>query len=199
MRMIQSSALDVLLARALETSALGTSRQAKDRLIVEALHGPAEPESETVVILAVEVKLAIEGRGVFQEARVLLIVVAEARVDRSGVRNERQNFQRQGRQSYRSWVSWAREVRNYIVRERRAICGGCQGADAVELVGRAMEGVCARLQNDVSNGATGASERGGVVARAHVDRLNGLCGRDVDLQQPGTLIVIHALDLQVVE
>src|SRR2546425_4404294 len=125
MRMIESSALDVLLARALETSALGTSGQAKDRLIVEALYGPAEPESETVVIFTVEVKLAVEGRGVFQEARVLLIVVAEARVDRSGVRNERQNFQRQGRQSYRSWVSWAREVRNYIVRERRAICGGC--------------------------------------------------------------------------
>src|SRR6266496_3284591 len=76
---------------------------------------------------------------------------------------------------------------------------GCQGADPVELVGRAMEGVCARLQDDVSNGATGASELGGVVAGAYVNRLNGLCGRDVDLQQARSLIVIHALDLQVVE
>src|SRR5437899_1628214 len=95
MRMIKSSALDVLLASTLETSALGTSGQAKDRLIVEILHGPAKPESETVVILTVEVKFGVEGRGVFQEARVLLIVVAEAWVDHVGVWNERQNLQRQ--------------------------------------------------------------------------------------------------------
>ena len=59
--------------------------------------------------------------------------------------------------------------------------------------------VCARLQNDVGDGPTGASELGCVVAGAYVDRLNGLCGRDVDLQQARALIVIHAFDLQVVE
>ena len=62
-----------------------------------------------------------------------------------------------------------------------------------------MEVVRPRLQDHIGHSATGASELGGVVARAHVDRLNGLCGRDVDLQQARTLIVIHALDLQVVE
>src|SRR6266850_4809462 len=95
MCMIQSSALDVLLARALETSALGTSGQAKDRLIVEVLHGPAKPESKAVVIFAVEVEFRVERRGIFQEARILLIIVAEAWVDPSGVREEGQNFQRQ--------------------------------------------------------------------------------------------------------
>src|SRR5229473_1042770 len=93
MGMIQSSALDVLLARSLETSALGTSGQAKDRLIVEVLHGPAEPESETVVIFAIEIEFRVERRGVFQEARILLIVGAEARVGHIGVRDEGQNFQ----------------------------------------------------------------------------------------------------------
>src|SRR5260370_5584218 len=62
-----------------------------------------------------------------------------------------------------------------------------------------MEGVCARFQDDVGDGATGASELGGVVAGAHVNRLNGLCRWDIDLQQPRTLIVIHTLNLQVVE
>ncbi len=62
-----------------------------------------------------------------------------------------------------------------------------------------MESVCTRFQYDVGDGATGTSELGGVVAGAHVNRLYGLCWRDVDLQQAGTLIVIHAFDLQVVE
>src|SRR6266568_6052939 len=95
MRMIERSTLHMLRTGPLEPASFGTSGQAKDRLIVEALHGPAEPESETVVILAVEVKLAVEGRGVFQEARGLLIVAAEARVRHVRARNERENFQRQ--------------------------------------------------------------------------------------------------------
>src|SRR2546422_10871913 len=132
MRMIQSSALDVLLARALETSALGTSGQAKDRLIVEALYGPAEPESETVVIFTVEVKLAVEGRGVFQEARVLLIVVAEARVDRSGVRNERQNFQRQRAEAARGDHIF-REGRSTCVRCRYWVCTGFESQGGMRL------------------------------------------------------------------
>src|SRR5260370_29155428 len=62
-----------------------------------------------------------------------------------------------------------------------------------------MEGVCSRFQDDVGDGATGASELSGVVAGAHVNRLNGLRRRNIDLQQARTLIVIYPLDLQVVE
>ena len=95
MRVIESSALDVLLACSLEAATLGAASQAKDRLIVKALHGPAEPEGVTVIVLAVEVKFTVKGRGVFQEARILLIVGAEARIGHIGVGNERQNLQRQ--------------------------------------------------------------------------------------------------------
>src|SRR5713226_6236421 len=117
MRMIERSTLHMLRTGPLEPASFGTSGQAKDRLIVEALHGPAEPEGETVVILTVEVKFGVEGRGVFQEARVLLIVGAEARVDHIGVRDERQNFQCQRAEAARG---------DDIVWERRS-AGGRHG------------------------------------------------------------------------
>ena len=78
------------------------------------MHCPAKPESETVVILAVEVKFAVEGRGVFQEARGLLIVAAEARGRHIGVRNEPQNFQRQRAKAAR---------RDNIIRKCGPACG----------------------------------------------------------------------------
>src|SRR2546422_5345653 len=132
MRMIERSTLHMLRTGPLEPASFGTSGQAKDRLIVEALHGPAEPESETVVIFAVEVKLAVESRGVFQEARVLLIVVAQARVDRSGVRNERQNFQRQRAEAARGDHIF-REGRSTCVRCRYWVCTGFESQGGMRL------------------------------------------------------------------
>src|SRR5206468_3759442 len=112
-RVIESSALDVLLACSLEAATLGAASQAKDRLIVKALHGPAEPEGVTVIVLAVEVKFTVKGRGVFQEARILLIVGAEARIGHIRVRNERQNLQRQRAEA----ACW-----DHIIREGRSTC-----------------------------------------------------------------------------
>ena len=62
-----------------------------------------------------------------------------------------------------------------------------------------MEGVRARLQDHVGNGATSPSELCGIVAGAHVDGLNCLGRGNIDLQQAGTLIVVHAFNLQIVE
>jgi len=87
--MVKSSALYVLFACALKTSALRPSRQAKNRLIGEALNGPAETESVAVVVPAVKVELGIEGRGVFQETSRLLIIADQAGRGQVRMRNER--------------------------------------------------------------------------------------------------------------
>ena len=140
MRVIESSALDVLLACSLEAATLGAASQAKDRLIVKALHGPAEPEGVTVIVLAVEVKFTVKGRGFFQEARILLIVGAEARIGHIGVGNERQNLQRQRAEA---------ACGDHIVREGRSTCrrygnwisigiqnqGGVRGVSGISLIG----------------------------------------------------------------
>src|SRR5215471_598228 len=114
-RMIERSALNVLLAGSLEASAFGASRYAKDWLIGKALHSPAEPEGVAVVIPAVEIEFAVECRSVFQEARSLLVVAGEAWSGYVGVRNERENRLRKLRDAVR---------RDNVIRKRRATCGG---------------------------------------------------------------------------
>src|SRR5215467_2301854 len=74
-----------------------------------------------------------------------------------------------------------------------------QRADTVELIRRAMKVIRSRLQADVGHRASDATKFGQIVAGTYVDCLNCLRRRHVDLQQAGALVVIHPLDLKVVE
>src|SRR5258708_15779909 len=56
-----------------------------------------------------------------------------------------------------------------------------------------------RLENNVREWAARASKLGGVVGGCHIDRLNGFGWWNINLQQAGTLVVIDALNCQLVE
>src|SRR5262249_13126546 len=74
-----------------------------------------------------------------------------------------------------------------------------QGTDPVEFICRAMKVIGSRFQADVGHRSSDPPEFCQVIARAYIYRLNGLGRRHVNLQQAGALVVIHALDLKVVE
>src|SRR5215472_3315568 len=160
--MIERSALNVLLACALETSSLGPAGQAKNRLIAKALDGAAEPEGVAVIIPAAEVKLGVESRGVFQEARGLLIIADQARTGNVGVGNERENRLRQCSDAA-GWDRVIRESGSASRRYRNGVSAGIESQGGVggvsSLIGivngttyvaRGTTGRCDRLEISVA-------------------------------------------------
>jgi len=58
-----------------------------------------------------------------------------------------------------------------------------------------MKVIASRLQDDVCDRTTGATEFRIEVARGNVDGLNGFEGRNQNLQQAGALVVVNSFDL----
>src|SRR4029077_18855993 len=92
-------------------------------------------------------------------------------------------------------------VRGACQRVGRAveIAARSQRAHTVVLVSRAVELVCTGLQNHIGHRTGGAPKLSRVIVGTHVHGLNGFRGWDVNLQQAGALVVVHALDHQLVE
>ena len=79
------------------------------------------------------------------------------------------------------------------------IVARCQRAYAVELVGRTVEVIGARLELDIGNRPAGAAKLCRIVAGRAVHSLNRFGGRHVHLQQASSLVIINPLDLQIIE
>ena len=68
----------------------------------------------------------------------------------------------------------------------------------MKFVESTMQAVCAGFQDDIGDRSAGASELGLIVTGADVDVLDSLNRRYQDRQQTRAVVVVDALDLDVV-